>query len=150
VHLHCEHADNISEGFDWRGERMKHGAIKTLRVGCILLAIFFLFCAFTILPQPVQATNTVTATVTSLSGPQGVAVTPNGEYAYVTNEGSGTVSVINTSTNTVPTVSPSPTVPEFPAQLLIITMVVFTIIVLSVVIIAKNRITWKIQLDQHF
>jgi YVTN family beta-propeller protein len=171
---------------------MKHGAIKTLRVGCILLAIFFLFCAFTILPQPVQATNTVTATVTSLSGPQGVAVTPNGEYAYVTNEGSGTVSVIstgsntvratinvgsapsgvavtpngeyayvtniiddsvsviNTSTNTVPTVSPSPTVPEFPAQLLIITMVVFTIIVLSVVIIAKNRITWKIQLDQHF
>ena len=116
---------------------MKHGTTKTLRVGCILLAIFFLFCAFALLPQPVQAANTVTATVTVGSEPGGVAVTPNGAYAYVTNLGSNSVSVISTAT----TASPSPTIPEFPAQLLIITLVVFMITGLSAVIIAKKRIT---------
>ena len=40
-------------------------------------------------------------TVTVGSGPYGVAVTPNGAYAYVTNEGGDTVSVISTTTNTV-------------------------------------------------
>ena len=208
---------------------MKHGTTKTLTVGCILLLISFLFCAFALLPQPVQATNTVTATVpvgsepigvavtpdgayayvtnygsgyyvsvistatntvtatvTVGSGPYGVAVTPNGAYTYVTNNGgttvsiistatntvtatvtvgseptcvavtpngayayvtnevSGTVSVISTTTNTVTTASPSPKVPEFPVQLLIITLFVFMIIVLSVAIIAKKRKTLKI------
>jgi YVTN family beta-propeller protein len=33
--------------------------------------------------------------------PVGVAVTPDGKHAYVTNEGDGTVSVIDTATNTV-------------------------------------------------
>ncbi len=47
------------------------------------------------------ATNTVTATVTGLNSPYGVAVTPNGAYAYVTNADSGSVSVISTATNTV-------------------------------------------------
>ncbi|MGD0646121.1 MAG: beta-propeller fold lactonase family protein [Candidatus Bathyarchaeia archaeon] len=89
-------------------------------------------------------TNTVTATVTVGSSPEGVAVTPNGAYAYVTNEVSGTVSVISTTTNTVTTASPSPKVPEFPVQLLIITLFVFMIIVLSVAIIAKKRKTLKI------
>ena len=42
------------------------------------------------------ATNKVTATITGGNGPFGVAVTPNGDYAYVTNGGSGSVSVINT------------------------------------------------------
>jgi YVTN family beta-propeller protein len=46
-------------------------------------------------------TNTVTATITVGTYPWSVAVTPNGEYAYVTNEGGNTVSVINTATNTV-------------------------------------------------
>ena len=83
------------------GERMKHGTTKTLRVGCILLVLFFLFCAFALLPQPVQA-QTVTATVPVGSDPDGVAVTPNGAYAYVANDfGSGSVSVISTATNTV-------------------------------------------------
>ena len=66
-----------------------------------------------------------------------MAVTPNGAYAYVTNFGSNSVSVISTAT----TASPSPTIPEFPAQLLIITLVVFMITGLSAVIIAKKRIT---------
>ena len=80
---------------------MKHGTTKTLRVGCILLAIFFLFCAFALLPQPVHAANTVTATVPVGSEPGGVAVTPNGAYAYVANYENNTASVISTATNTV-------------------------------------------------
>jgi YVTN family beta-propeller protein len=47
------------------------------------------------------STNTVSATVTGLNVPQGVAINPAGTYAYVTNYGINTVSVINTSTNTV-------------------------------------------------
>ena len=47
------------------------------------------------------STNTVVATVGVGSGPDGVAITPNGSDAYVTNSTSGTVSVIKTSTNTV-------------------------------------------------
>ena len=81
---------------------MKHGTTKTLRVSCVLLVIFFLLCAFALLPQPVQA-QTVTATVTVGSEPVGVAVSPNGEYAYVTNSGyftneGNSVSVISTAT----------------------------------------------------
>ena len=46
--------------------------------------------------------NTVAATVTVGDGPGGVAITPDGAFAYVSNfQGSGTVSVIETSTNTV-------------------------------------------------
>jgi len=84
---------------------MKRGATKNLRVCCSLLAIFLCF-AFVLLPQPVQA-QTVTTAVTVGSAPVSAAVTPNGEYVYVTNGGSskvnGTVSVINTATNTVTT-----------------------------------------------
>ena len=47
------------------------------------------------------ATNTVTATVTVGSLPNGVVVTPNGAEVYVTNGDSDSVSVINTATNTV-------------------------------------------------
>ena len=47
------------------------------------------------------ATNTVTATITVGAGPVGVAVSPDGTRAYVTNLGDDTVSVIDTATNTV-------------------------------------------------
>ncbi|PEQ46184.1 YncE family protein, partial [Bacillus cereus] len=43
--------------------------------------------------------NTVTATIPVGSFPTGVAITPDGNFAYVTNLGD--VSVIDTSTNTV-------------------------------------------------
>ena len=113
---------------------MKQETIKTLKVVSLLLVLFS-FCAFAVLPQPVRATNTVAATVTVGSGPEGVAITPNGNYAYVTNSGGTTVSVINTAS----TASPSPTVPEFPAQLLGITLVVFMVAIFSVVIITRRK-----------
>ena len=80
---------------------MTRGTTKTLRVGGIFLVVIFLLCAFISLPQPVQATNTVTATVTVGSEPENVAVTPNGAYAYVANYLNDSVSVISTGTNTV-------------------------------------------------
>jgi YVTN family beta-propeller protein/VCBS repeat-containing protein len=45
--------------------------------------------------------DTVTATIAVGRLPQGVAVSPNGSFVYVTNEDSGTVSVINTASNAV-------------------------------------------------
>jgi YVTN family beta-propeller protein len=47
------------------------------------------------------ATNTVVATVPVGSFPYGVAVTPDGTHAYVANQGSNDVSVIDTASNTV-------------------------------------------------
>ena len=80
---------------------MKRRATKILRVGFILLVVLFLFCAFALLHQPVRA-QTVIATIPVVSNLWDVAVTPNGEYAYVTNDTvSGSVSVISTATNTV-------------------------------------------------
>jgi len=48
-------------------------------------------------------TNSVIATVTVGSFPEGLAVTPNNTSVYVANSGDTTVSVINTATNTVVT-----------------------------------------------
>jgi YVTN family beta-propeller protein len=47
------------------------------------------------------STNTVVKNVTVGTFPVGVAITPNGSYAYVTNHDSGNVSVIKISTKTV-------------------------------------------------
>src|SRR5208283_1911339 len=44
---------------------------------------------------------TVTATVIVRSEPDSVAITSNGNYAYITDYGSNSVSVISTATNTV-------------------------------------------------
>ena len=54
------------------------------------LILFFRIIAFSQSELQIH----VTATVTVGSNPEGVAVTPNGNYAYVTNEGGTTVSVI--------------------------------------------------------
>ena len=45
------------------------------------------------------STNKVVTSVPVGSGPDGIAITPDGSYAYVANSGSNNVSVINTSTN---------------------------------------------------
>lgn len=46
-------------------------------------------------------TNTVTATIPVGTIPHGIAVTPNGSFAYVANVASNAVSVIDTTNNTV-------------------------------------------------
>ncbi len=50
------------------------------------------------------ATNSIISNITVGNNPTGIAITPNGQYVYVTNYGSNTVSVINTTTNTVTSV----------------------------------------------
>jgi YVTN family beta-propeller protein len=55
-------------------------------------------------PTPLSSINTVTATITPFGKPCAVAVSPNGEYAYVANtygRGGSSVSVINTTSNKV-------------------------------------------------
>src|SRR6185437_12846076 len=49
------------------------------------------------------ATNTVETAITVGQEPFGVAVTPDGKTAYVTNVGSGPVTPIDTATNTAGT-----------------------------------------------
>ena len=47
------------------------------------------------------ATNQIVTTITVSTNPQGVAVTPDGNFVYVTNHGNAYVSVVNTNTNSV-------------------------------------------------
>jgi YVTN family beta-propeller protein len=47
------------------------------------------------------ATNTVVATLPVAGNPAGIAITPDGAFAYIGNLGNNTVSVIATATNTV-------------------------------------------------
>jgi hypothetical protein len=73
---------------------------------------------------------------------QGYKQDTNNYYVwYTTNFSTHKVSIVFTTTSP----SPSPTIPEFPDQLIGITLVVSIIIVLTAVIVAKKRITWKIQ-----
>ena len=100
--------------------RNKHQkTIKMLRVAGILAAILILSCVFALLPQSVRAV-TVTATVTVGANPFGVAVTPNGAYVYVANEGGNSVSVIDTPSFAVSvtqgshgTIAPSTTIVNY-------------------------------------
>jgi YVTN family beta-propeller protein len=93
-------------------------------------------------------TNTVTATIPVGDEPIGVAITPNGDWAYVTNVNSNSISVIyianSTSSQTADptatsTVAPTPTIPEFSGQLLVIISVVLTSLVVSAFITAKKK-----------
>lgn len=47
------------------------------------------------------ATNALVGSITVETGPIGIALTPDGKFAYVGNNGSDVVSLINTATNTV-------------------------------------------------
>ncbi len=62
------------------------------------------------------STNTVTATIppsgiATAASPQGIAITPNGQFAYIPNRTTSTVVVIDISTNTVFTTIPIPGIP---------------------------------------
>jgi hypothetical protein len=80
------------ERLSWREEKMRYGTTKPLGIGCIILVILILFGAFALVPQPVRGQ---TVTVPVGTDPWDVAITPNGEYAYVTNLEGNTVSVLN-------------------------------------------------------
>ncbi len=83
------------------------------------------------------ATDTVTATVTLVGFPYAAAITPDGAYVYIANGVNGTVSVIDTATNTaLPATSVSA---EFSAQWLGVAVLTGVITVLLVVIIVKKR-----------
>ena len=47
------------------------------------------------------ASYTVTAKIAVQANPRGVAITPDGAFAYVSNRIANTVSVVNTATNSV-------------------------------------------------
>lgn len=76
---------------------MKHASTKTLIVGCTLLLMCL--CVFTSLPLSVHAADNQTILVGS--GPDSIAITPDGQYAYVTNNAGNSVSVINLASNRV-------------------------------------------------
>ncbi|MFA7397788.1 MAG: hypothetical protein GX799_09475 [Crenarchaeota archaeon] len=71
---------------------MKIKITKTLPVGCLLA---FVLSFFACLPQLTNAADGTTITVGGM--PSAIAITPNGEYAYVANTGSNTVSVVSTA-----------------------------------------------------
>jgi YVTN family beta-propeller protein len=58
-------------------------------------------------------TNTVVTTVPVGANPIGVAITPNGAFAYVANGTSSSISIINTTSNTVVATIPGMAVPIF-------------------------------------
>lgn len=60
-------------------------------------------------------TNTPGTTISAGSGPQWLAITPNGKTAYVSDVGSGTVIPIDTATNTAGTPIPVGDAPEWVA-----------------------------------
>ena len=81
----------------------------------VSFVVIFLFCALSLLPQPVRA-QTGTTTIPVGVDPQAMAITPNGEYVYVVNNGgtdsNPSVSVISTATNTVIATIPVGSYPE--------------------------------------
>ena len=85
------------------------GTSKTFRVGCILLLVCFAFSALALLPQPARAfTNPIPVGAPAV-GPREMGASPDGAYVAVAIQGGtasstgGTVSVIQTSDNSVAT-----------------------------------------------
>ena len=81
----------------------------------VVALVLIVFVGVTALAQTTPAWAAqydVTATITVGSKPRGVAVSPDGTTAYVANSFSNTVSVINTTTNTVTTTITVGTLPR--------------------------------------
>lgn len=57
-----------------------------------------------VVPSTLQTPNTIVQNITVGDGPQGIAITPNGQYAYVANNSDNSVSVINLATSNVTTI----------------------------------------------
>ena len=76
----------------------------------------------------------------------GVAITPDGEHAYITNWGTtewiGAVSVISLNANTIlPTVSPDTS--EFPFLIIVVVSTTLSIVIICIAIFAKKRMRVK-------
>ncbi len=70
------------------------------RLGVVALFAFVLMgCGGGDSPAPSELENPRVRS--SILGPMGVAITPDGAFAYVTNRDAGTVSVIETASNAV-------------------------------------------------
>jgi YVTN family beta-propeller protein len=102
---------NLSRAAPARGF-MAHVAMLAMGVGLLAspaAAAPFAYVTNESVPGTVSVIDTATNTALTGAGlpipvgsnPSGVAVTQDGQHAYVTNSGSGTVSVIATATNTV-------------------------------------------------
>lgn len=65
---------------------------------CLMLSVNVFTSSVT---TSISLFNTTATNITVGTNPNGLAITPNGQYLYVANVGSNTVSVINTSTNLV-------------------------------------------------
>ncbi len=81
-------------------------------------------------------TNTVSATLEVPVGstPYAIAITPDGEYAYITYGGSDAVSAINITAHTAASAAPM-----FSPQLLVIALLVFVVAALLAVVVVKRR-----------
>jgi YVTN family beta-propeller protein len=84
---------------------------RLILVGVVLVAVL-LPIAITVLVHS-TASNTVTATISVGQYPVGVALAPDGRHAYITNRGSGSVSVIDTVSDTA-TVTATISVGQYP------------------------------------
>ncbi|MGD0146879.1 MAG: YVTN family beta-propeller repeat-containing protein, partial [Nitrososphaerales archaeon] len=76
---------------------VSNAPVRVLSVAISLVLILVLLTA------KVSLADSVTSTVSVGTNPEGVALDPTNGYLYVANFGSGTVSVIDGSTNTVVT-----------------------------------------------
>jgi YVTN family beta-propeller protein len=76
---------------------MKQATKKIFSIGCIVISLLF-FAAFLSLVEGSGVSSV--ATVTVGGNPFGVAITPDGKYAYIANNLEN-VSVIDTATNKV-------------------------------------------------
>jgi YVTN family beta-propeller protein len=64
--------------------------------------LFLLIAAMTLFALPSFAHSaSIVGMINGFSGPIGVAIAPNGQYAYVANGGNATVSIVNTTTNQI-------------------------------------------------
>lgn len=75
--------------------------LRDIQMRANYLRLLLLFHCFNL---QAYVTNTIIPTpnlTNAFNRPLAIAITPNGKYAYVTNLGNNTVSVINITTNTV-------------------------------------------------
>jgi YVTN family beta-propeller protein len=90
----------VNRSFDLTLKRSNFAVVRAGALTALVLSLFVLGAG-----QMTARADTVINNISVGTTPVDVAVNPNGSRVYVSNNGNSTVSVINTSTNTVSTVS---------------------------------------------